>query len=107
MSLGQDYEPVDVAIVGVGIAVRSGGDAATIDCSRRTAPTVERLNAGRAVTQQFVAEPASLSLGLALWPHSDDPPVVRSLTYHNIGTSPVTGTESIRTSSVWSAKPRR
>ncbi|MGE5827146.1 MAG: hypothetical protein ACM30G_02130, partial [Micromonosporaceae bacterium] len=37
-----------------------------------------------------VAEPGSLSMGIQLWPHDDDSPVVRTVTYHNVADSPLT-----------------
>lgn len=49
-----------------------------------------RLDVARAVAQSLSTSPASLSLGTALWPHHDDTPVERELTYRNTGTSPLT-----------------
>jgi len=49
-----------------------------------------RVDLARAITQTVVSEPPSLSFGLQLWPHHDDAPVTRTLTYHNLGTTPVT-----------------
>ena len=34
--------------------------------------------------------PASLSLGTALWPHHDDQPIAKTVTYTNSGASPLT-----------------
>ncbi|KOX28744.1 hypothetical protein ADK67_11235 [Saccharothrix sp. NRRL B-16348] len=57
--------------------------------------TVHEQGAGRvdvaaAVTQTLAAEPASLSLGVAQWPHADDQPIERKIAYRNAGTTPVT-----------------
>ncbi|MFF9569687.1 S8 family serine peptidase [Streptomyces sp. NPDC014685] len=49
-----------------------------------------RIAVDRAIAQTVVAEPASLSFGLQQWPHTDDTPVTKQLTYRNLGTSDVT-----------------
>ncbi|WP_253835419.1 S8 family serine peptidase [Actinokineospora globicatena] len=49
-----------------------------------------RVDVARATTQPVTADAASLSLGLARWPHHDDPVITRTLTYRNTGTAPVT-----------------
>ncbi|MEU5160606.1 S8 family serine peptidase [Streptomyces sp. NPDC020875] len=49
-----------------------------------------RIALDRAIGQPVVAEPSSLSLGTQLWPHQDDAPVSRTITYRNTGTAPVT-----------------
>ncbi|MFD7660389.1 S8 family serine peptidase, partial [Actinosynnema sp. NPDC059797] len=49
-----------------------------------------RLDVARAVTQSLSVSPASLSLGTATWPHHDDAPIQRRLTYRNGGTTPIT-----------------
>ncbi|MFD4636343.1 S8 family serine peptidase [Lentzea sp. NPDC058436] len=48
-----------------------------------------RVDLTRATTQAVGAEPASLSFGVQTWPHDDDKPVVRQVTYRNTGTDPV------------------
>ncbi|GAA2965995.1 S8 family serine peptidase [Actinokineospora diospyrosa] len=48
-----------------------------------------RVDVARAVVQEVTADAASLSLGVALWPHHDDAVITRTLTYRNTGTSPV------------------
>ncbi len=48
-----------------------------------------RLDAARAIGQQVTAAPASLALGMQTWPHDDDQPVTRKVTYHNSGRAPV------------------
>ncbi|WP_405058604.1 S8 family serine peptidase [Kribbella sp. NBC_01505] len=49
-----------------------------------------RIDVAKAITQQVIAEPGSLSFGLATWPHTDDTPVTKTLTYRNLGDQPVT-----------------
>ncbi|WP_341717510.1 S8 family serine peptidase [Micromonospora sp. FIMYZ51] len=49
-----------------------------------------RVDLARAVTQSLFSEPASVSFGRTLWPHDDDEPVVRELTWHNSGSAPLT-----------------
>jgi subtilisin family serine protease len=42
-----------------------------------------RVDVEQAITQSVLAEPASLSFGTAIWPHDDDEPVTKELTYRN------------------------
>ena len=49
-----------------------------------------RVDVGRAIGQTLTSDPASVSLGLQQWPHNDDQPVTRTVTYHNAGTAEVT-----------------
>ncbi|GAB2962093.1 S8 family serine peptidase [Saccharothrix stipae] len=49
-----------------------------------------RVDVAAAVTQSLAAEPASLSLGLAEWPHDDDQPIEAKVAYRNTGATPVT-----------------
>lgn len=49
-----------------------------------------RVDVARAVTQEVFATPASVSNGSVAWPHSDDQPIAKPLTYRNTGTAPVT-----------------
>lgn len=49
-----------------------------------------RVDVARAITQSVVGEPGSLSFGTQSWPHTDDKPVTKTLTYRNLGTKPVT-----------------
>ncbi|WP_407560267.1 S8 family peptidase [Streptomyces sp. 184] len=44
----------------------------------------------QAVGQSVVSEPASLSFGKQEWPHQDDEPVSKTITYRNLGTEDVT-----------------
>ncbi|MEU1229839.1 S8 family serine peptidase [Streptomyces sp. NPDC005828] len=49
-----------------------------------------RVQVDRALAQSVVAEPVSLNFGTALWPHADDKPVTKKVTYRNLGTTDVT-----------------
>ncbi|MFF1613752.1 S8 family serine peptidase [Amycolatopsis sp. NPDC058278] len=49
-----------------------------------------RVDVARAVGQPVQAAPASLSLGVARWPHTDDRPLTATVTYRNSGSVPVT-----------------
>ncbi|GAB1510448.1 S8 family peptidase [Actinophytocola sp. KF-1] len=49
-----------------------------------------RVDAGRAVAQDVVATPSTVSMGRMAWPHADDAPVTRTVTYRNTGAAPRT-----------------
>ncbi|GAA0626403.1 S8 family serine peptidase [Kribbella sandramycini] len=49
-----------------------------------------RLDLGRALEQVVVLDQPSLSFGIQSWPHGDDKPVTRTLTYRNLGSTAVT-----------------
>ncbi|WP_444545017.1 S8 family peptidase [Streptomyces gelaticus] len=49
-----------------------------------------RIAVDRAIAQTVVAEPVSVSFGLQQWPHTDDTPVTKKVTYRNLGSSDVT-----------------
>ncbi|MFF4652230.1 S8 family serine peptidase [Streptomyces sp. NPDC001380] len=49
-----------------------------------------RVDLRKAIKQTVVARQTSLPFGLAQWPHTDDQPLVRDLTYRNLGSTPVT-----------------
>ncbi|WP_314412392.1 S8 family peptidase [Streptomyces sp. DSM 40484] len=49
-----------------------------------------RIQVDQAIRQSVVAEPSSVSFGVAQWPHTDDTPVTKEVTYRNLGTSDVT-----------------
>ncbi|MEU3188714.1 S8 family serine peptidase [Streptomyces sp. NPDC006923] len=49
-----------------------------------------RVDMTRAVAQSVVAEPASLSFGAPAWPHDDDQPITKTLTYRNTGGAAIT-----------------
>ncbi|RZS29539.1 subtilase family protein [Herbihabitans rhizosphaerae] len=51
-----------------------------------------RVDVARAHTQTVAASPGSVSLGRARWPHDDDKPVAKPLTYNNFGPQPITVT---------------
>ena len=49
-----------------------------------------RVDVAKAFEQNAYATPASLSEGIAQWPHNNDTPITKTLTYHNSGTAPLT-----------------
>ncbi|MFI7604183.1 S8 family serine peptidase [Micromonospora sp. NPDC049366] len=49
-----------------------------------------RVDVARAITQTVTSEPVSVSFGRTTWPHQDDTPVTREVTWRNDGTAPVT-----------------
>ncbi|MEN3358227.1 MAG: hypothetical protein V7637_2209 [Mycobacteriales bacterium] len=49
-----------------------------------------RVDVARAVSQPAFATPSNINLGIARWPHADDPVLNQTVTYHNAGTAPVT-----------------
>ncbi len=49
-----------------------------------------RIQVDQAIKQTVIAEPASVSFGMQQWPHTDDKPVTKELTYRNLGTKDVT-----------------
>ncbi|MER5435119.1 S8 family peptidase [Streptomyces sp. NPDC002588] len=49
-----------------------------------------RTDLKRAVSQQVTAGPATLGFGTVQWPHTDDKPVAKEITYRNDGDAPVT-----------------
>ncbi|MET8075216.1 S8 family peptidase [Streptomyces sp. NPDC005303] len=49
-----------------------------------------RIQVDKAITQSVIADPVSVSFGTQLWPHTDDKPDTKPLTYHNLGTKDVT-----------------
>nr|WP_202886872.1 S8 family serine peptidase [Kribbella sandramycini] len=49
-----------------------------------------RVDVAKAIEQTVVSDPGNLSFGKALWPHDDDVPVTKELTYRNLGNQPVT-----------------
>ncbi|MFC7017619.1 S8 family serine peptidase [Streptomyces viridiviolaceus] len=49
-----------------------------------------RVQVDRAVKQTVIADPVSVSFGVQQWPHTDDKPVTKQLTYRNLGTKDVT-----------------
>ncbi|MER5888700.1 S8 family serine peptidase [Streptomyces sp. NPDC001941] len=49
-----------------------------------------RIQVDRAIAQSVIADPVSVSLGVAQWPHTDDQPVSKKVGYRNLGTTDVT-----------------
>ncbi|GGR33196.1 S8 family serine peptidase [Streptomyces griseomycini] len=49
-----------------------------------------RIQVDKAVKQTVIADPVSVSFGVQQWPHTDDKPVTKQLTYRNLGTEDVT-----------------
>ncbi|MCT2583948.1 S8 family serine peptidase [Actinophytocola gossypii] len=49
-----------------------------------------RVDVAAAMTQTLVTEPTNVSLGTVAWPHDDDEPVTKELTYRNLGDTDVT-----------------
>nr|WP_052310344.1 S8 family peptidase [Streptomyces viridochromogenes] len=49
-----------------------------------------RIQVDKAIKQSVIAEPGSVSFGVQQWPHTDDKPVTKELTYRNLGTKAVT-----------------
>lgn len=48
-----------------------------------------RTDVARAIGQTVVAESGPISFGRPAWPHTDDQPVTKEITYRNLGTEPV------------------
>ncbi|MGW1163144.1 S8 family peptidase [Streptomyces sp. NPDC002519] len=49
-----------------------------------------RIAVDRAIKQTVLADPSSVNFGIAQWPHTDDKPVTKELTYRNLGKTDVT-----------------
>ncbi|MEU0646438.1 S8 family peptidase [Streptomyces umbrinus] len=49
-----------------------------------------RVAVDRALAQTVVAEPVSVNFGEQQWPHADDTPVAKEITYRNLGTTDIT-----------------
>ncbi|MGK5694018.1 S8 family peptidase [Streptomyces sp. URMC 128] len=49
-----------------------------------------RIQVDKAIKQSVIADPSSVSFGVQQWPHTDDKPVTKELTYRNLGTKDVT-----------------
>ncbi|MGY4981574.1 S8 family peptidase [Streptomyces sp. 900105755] len=49
-----------------------------------------RIAVDKAIRQTVLADPVSVNFGVQQWPHTDDTPVTKQLTYRNTGTSDVT-----------------
>ena len=55
-----------------------------------------RVDLTKAITQTLVSSPA-LDFGQAQWPHNDDKPIVKAITYQNFGTAPATVDLAVQT----------
>ncbi|MGW7526641.1 S8 family peptidase [Streptomyces sp. NPDC054783] len=53
-----------------------------------------RIAVDRAIGQSVIADPVSVNFGLQQWPHTDDKPVTKKVTYRNLGDKDVTLTLS-------------
>ncbi|MGC4827881.1 S8 family serine peptidase [Micromonospora arida] len=49
-----------------------------------------RVDVAHAITQQLTTDPVSVSFGRTFWPHGDDAPITRTVTWRNDGPAPVT-----------------
>ncbi|WP_433166123.1 S8 family serine peptidase [Kribbella sp. CA-247076] len=49
-----------------------------------------RIDVAKGIKQAVVTDPGSVSFGTAIWPHDDDTPVTKTLTYRNLGDQAVT-----------------
>lgn len=49
-----------------------------------------RIQVDKAIKQTVIADPVSVSFGTQQWPHTDDTPATKQLTYRNLGTKDVT-----------------
>ncbi|MET8942074.1 S8 family serine peptidase [Streptomyces sp. NPDC004542] len=49
-----------------------------------------RIAVDKAIKQTVIADPVSVSFGVQQWPHTDDTPVTKQITYRNLGTEDVT-----------------
>ncbi|MCI3274929.1 S8 family peptidase [Streptomyces cylindrosporus] len=49
-----------------------------------------RVDLTKAIKQQVTSGPTAVSFGVQQWPHADDKPVTKQVTYHNAGDRPVT-----------------
>ncbi|MER6687738.1 S8 family peptidase [Streptomyces minutiscleroticus] len=54
-----------------------------------------RIQVDRALEQTVIADPVSVSFGTQQWPHTDDTPVTKGVTYRNLGEEDVTLTLSV------------
>ncbi|TDB96131.1 peptidase S8 [Micromonospora fluostatini] len=70
---------------------------ATLTASARPHPELTayqqgagRVDVARAIGQSVTSDPASVSFGRTEWPHGDDEPITRTVTWRNAGTTPLT-----------------
>ncbi|WP_051855722.1 S8 family peptidase [Streptomyces sp. NRRL B-1347] len=86
--LAQEHPSWSGARIKAALTATARGDAASSPLSPFQQGT-GRLDVARAVEQSTVAEPGVLDFGLQRWPHGDDEPLRKSLTYRNDGTASV------------------
>jgi subtilisin family serine protease len=69
-----------------------------------------RTDLAKAITQQVTSSPATLSFGSQQWPHADDQPVTKEVTYRNTGDQPVTldlATDGVAPEGMFTVSPAR
>jgi subtilisin family serine protease len=66
-----------------------------------------RVDVANAMTQTVTTSPASVNFGFQPWPHTDDVPATRTVTYHNAGPSAVTLDLAIEAAATFSVSPTR
>jgi subtilisin family serine protease len=71
------------------------GSAKTNPANTPFAQGAGRVDVARAITQTVTSSPASVSFGLQAWPHNDDSPDARTITYRNTDAADVTLTLSL------------
>ncbi|MGK5629069.1 S8 family serine peptidase [Streptomyces sp. URMC 123] len=82
-------EAVKAALIASTARGRDSGTARAPDAFGAFEQGAGRLDAARGVRQSLLAEPTALSFGTHRWPHTDDAPVTKRLTYRNLGPRPV------------------
>ena len=58
-----------------------------------------RIAIDKAIKQTAIAKPASLNYGTQQWPHTDDKPVTKKVTYKNLGSEAITLDLTVQTTS--------
>jgi subtilisin family serine protease len=61
-----------------------------------------RVDVAREITQTVTADEGALGFGLQIWPHADDQPVTKTVTYRNTGTAAVDLTLALTGSAAFS-----
>lgn len=60
-----------------------------------------RVDVAKAMSQQVIAEPASVNMGVLPWPHDGDRPVTKPVVYRNLGDTDVTMTLAVEPAAVF------